>query len=129
MRATAAATPLLTRLEQLLYGRLVRAFPGHIILSHMALSHLLTADFVVCRADFTPLVVFEIDEVAGPAADAAAHAARRERNRRKDQSLQAAGIKVIRLPAGDLPAEPALRALAAAHPLHSSTEQLVRRVS
>jgi hypothetical protein len=128
MRATAAATPLLTRPEQVLYGRLVRAFPGHIVLSHMALSHLLTADFVVCRSDFTPLVVFEIDEVAG-AADAAAHAARRERNRRKDKSLQAAGIKVIHIPAGDLPEEPALRALAAAHPLHSSTEQLVRRVS
>jgi hypothetical protein len=127
MRPTAAATPLLTRPEQLLYGRLVRAFPGHIILSHMALSRLLTAGFVVCRPDFTPLAVFEIDEVA--AADAAAHAARRDSNRRKDKSLQAAGIKVIRLPAGDLPDEPALRALAAAHPLHSFTEQLVRRAS
>jgi uncharacterized protein (DUF58 family) len=126
MRATAAATPLLTRPEQLLYGRLVRAFPGHIILSHMALSRLLTAGFVVCRSDFTPLAVFEIDEAA---ADAAAHVARRDRNRRKDKSLQAAGIKVIRLPVGDLPDEPALRALAAAHPLHSLTEQLVRRAS
>src|SRR5450631_4657444 len=47
MRGIVAATPLLTRPEQHLYGRLVRAFPGHVILAQVALSQLL----VVARAD------------------------------------------------------------------------------
>jgi len=123
MLAIAAAQPLLTRAEQLLYGRLVRAFPGHIILSHMAISPLVTADFVVCKSDFTPLAVVEIDEAAGPGP------AERERDRRDDLNLQAAGVKVIRLIVDDLPHEAALRALVAAHPLHRSTEQLIRRAS
>jgi hypothetical protein len=33
-------TPLLNRHEQVLYGRLVRAFPGHIILAQAELSRL-----------------------------------------------------------------------------------------
>src|ERR1700688_1097552 len=65
------AKPLLSKPEQLLYGRLVRAFPGHIILAQVALSQLLVvrrdaagstqsisnrfrqlvADFVVCAPD------------------------------------------------------------------------------
>jgi len=123
MRETVAAKPLLTRCEQLLYGRLVRAFPGHIILSHVTLSRLLNVDFMVCRADFTPLAAIEIDDVD------ARHTAQRERRRRRDQSLQAAGVKVIHVSANDLPDEAALRALVASHPLHSCTEQLVRRAS
>lgn len=123
MRATPAAKSLLNRPEQLLYGRLVRAFPGHIVLSHVAMSRLMTADFVICRADFTPLAVVEIDGRDPPPQ------AQRERNRRKDQSLQAAGIKVIHVAAADLPDEGALRALVASHPLHASTGELVRRAS
>jgi hypothetical protein len=41
------AKPLLSRPEQLLYGRLVRAFPGHVVLAQVALSQLLVVD----RAD------------------------------------------------------------------------------
>jgi hypothetical protein len=114
---------LLNRLEQLLYGRLVRAFPGHIVLSHVALSRLLIVDFVVCRADFTPLAVFEVDDAL------VAHVAPRDLSLRKDQSLQALGFKVIHLSADDLPHEAALKALAASHPLHTSTAELVRRAS
>lgn len=123
MLAIAAALPLLNRSEQLLYGRLVRAFPGHIILSHMAISASFTADFVICKPDFTPLAVVEIDDVAPPKDP------ERETNRRQDLSLQAAGLKVIRLIVDDLPDEAALRALVAAHPLNRSTEQLMRRAS
>lgn len=143
MRANLAATPLLNRSEQLLYGRLVRAFPGHIILSRVELSRLLAgadfapprggevmsaprlpsiADFVVCRSDFSALAVVEI--TIEPPRDT-----ERERNRRRDRRLQSAGIKVIRLACHDLPDEAALKALVAAHPLHASTEQLVRRAS
>lgn len=137
------AKPLLSRPEQVLYGRLVRAFPGHIILAHVALSRLLVvdrtqgveaqtavnrfrqlaADFVVCKADFTAVAVVELDDRAK------ARDAQREKDRRKDQILHAAGIKVVRLPANDIPREPALKALVAALPLNSSTAQLLRRAS
>src|ERR1700732_269840 len=83
MQEMVAAKPLLGRPEQVLYGRLVRAFPGHVILVHVALSRLLAvdrataategpaiaargrqlvADFVVCRPDFTALAVVEPQE-------------------------------------------------------------------
>ena len=38
------ANALLSRAEQVLYGRLVRAFPGHVVLAQVALSQLLTVD-------------------------------------------------------------------------------------
>lgn len=144
MRGTITAKPVLNRPQQMLYGRLVRAFPGHIILAHVALSRLLVvdradgpaagqgvanrfrqwvADFVVCKSDFTALAVMELDDRT-TSCDA-----QRERDRRRDQILHAAGIKVIRLPVNDIPNEPALKALVAALPLNSSTAQLIRRVS
>jgi hypothetical protein len=141
MRGIVAAKPLLSRPEQHLYGRLVRAFPGHVILAHVALSRLLVdqataadaqpthryrqmvADFVVCRPDFTPLAVVEFED------DANLPDAQREKLRRKDQILQAAGIKVVRVAAGDIPPELALKALVAALPLKASTPQVMRRAS
>jgi hypothetical protein len=144
MRGIVAATPLLTRPEQHLYGRLVRAFPGHVILAQVALSRLLVvdpsasvvdaerstkgyrqlvADFVVCRPDFTALAVVEVDEGGKP------RDAQREKHRRKDQLLQAAGIKVVRVAAADIPNELALKALVAALPLNSSAAQVMRRAS
>ncbi len=139
-----AAKPLLSRPEQQLYGRLVRAFPGHVILAHVALSRLLVVDqaasvadaqpstnrhrqlvvdFVVCRPDFTALAVVEVDEGGKP------REAQREKHRRKDQFLHAAGIKVVRVAAADIPNEPALKALVAALPLNSSAAQVMRRAS
>jgi Protein of unknown function (DUF2726) len=144
MRGIVTAKPLLSRPEQVLYGRLVRAFPGHIILAHVALSRLpvadrpdkaaptqtianrfrqLIVDFLVCRPDFTALAAVELDDLANP------RDARRERDRRKDDILRAAGIKVVRLPGNDIPHEPALKALVATLPLNASTAQLVRRAS
>ena len=141
-----AGRPLLSRPEQVLYGRLVRAFAGHIILAHVAVLRLLAADgkdrmdgaagrpmsnrfknsvadFVVCRADFTALAVIELEDGVKPPDT------QRDKQRRKDQLLQAAGIKVIRLAADDLPPEAALKALVATLPLNSSTAQLMRRAS
>ena len=125
------AKPLLSRPEQVLYGRLVRAFPGHVILAQVALSQMLVAaragaggsaqsianrfrqlvaDFVVCTPDFTAVAVIELD-------DRSHHRnAQRERDQRKDQFLQAAGIKVIRIAVADIPSEAALKALVAATP-------------
>jgi hypothetical protein len=137
-----SARPLLSRPEQLLYGRLVRAFPGHLILAQVALSQLLVvdrmgqggsarsianrfrqlvADFVVCAPDFTAVAVIELD-------DRSHHRiVQRERDRRKDRFLQAAGIKVIRVAVSDLPSEAALKALVAVMPVTPPATRLARR--
>jgi uncharacterized protein YceH (UPF0502 family) len=143
MHGNVATKALLSRPEQILYGRLVRAFPGHIVLSQVALSRLLVsgtqaagdvpttanrfaqliADFVVCKADFTAVAVVELDDGACPSKAA------RDRDRRKQEYLHAAGVKVVHFPAGDIPSESALRALIAALPPHGSTVQTARRAS
>ncbi|MDP9012530.1 MAG: DUF2726 domain-containing protein [Pseudomonadota bacterium] len=147
MRETAAARPLLSRPEQLLYGRLVRAFPGHVILAQVALSRILAADptvaargqavthraaqavldFVVCRADFTAVAVVELEDGARPESAAGREAQRAQT--RKLGLLQAAGIKMVRLAANDLPSELAIKSLVAALPVKSSTAVPVRRAS
>ena len=130
----AAGRAVLNGPERVLYGRLMRAFPGHVILAQVALSRLVALDgrgavrnavvaFVVCRPDFTALAAIELE---GPAA-------RRGRGARgdppQDRLLRAAGIKVIRLPAEDIPPEPALRALVSTLPLDPSAPHLMRRAS
>jgi hypothetical protein len=123
-----ATKPLLSRPEQLLYARLVRAFPGHVILVHVALSRLLVANFVVCRADFTAVAAVELDEPTTKSIDAQRSAVR-HKHRRKDLQLQAAGVKVIRLAAHDLPDERALKSLVAALPLSPPSAQVMLRAS
>ncbi len=120
--------PLLSRPEQLLYARLVRAFPGHVILVHVALSRFLVANFMVCRPDFTAVAAVELDEPIDRSSDVQRSAAR-HKHRRKDLQLQAAGVKVIRVAAHDLPDERALKCLAAALPLSPPRSQAMRRAS
>jgi hypothetical protein len=141
MRTTVAAVPLLGRPEQQLFARLVRAFPGHVVMAQVALSRLLVAlpapagahavsprqrhwvaDFVVCRPDFTPLAVVDCD--TGPLAHEAL-----ERQRRRDNQLRAAGIKVLRVLLVDLPTEAALKALIAALPATVPAAPLMRHAS
>jgi hypothetical protein len=116
----------------------MRGFPGHVVLVHVALQRLLpleakdsaaqaVADFVLCRADFTPLAVFGFEE--RPAAQPVAPGAVERAGLRRDQLLRAAGIKVIQLPVDDLPREPALKALVAALPVESPPSSLMRRAS
>ena len=131
MLANIAANALLSRAEQILYGRLVRAFPGHIVLSKVALSRLSSAapadavaDFVVCRADFTAVAVLELDISSARRNDA-----RRGDARRGDAQLRAAGFRVIRLPADDIPGERALRALVAVGRVSGATGHLTRPAS
>jgi hypothetical protein len=121
--------PLLSRPEQVLYGRLVRAFPGYVIFTQIALSQILTVDradvpggsasianrqliaeFVLCTADFLVTAVIELDDRL-PRREP-----RRGKDQRKYQLLADAGIKVIRVPADDIPNESALKALAAVGP-------------
>jgi hypothetical protein len=88
-------TPLLNRHEQVLYGRLVRAFPGHIILAQAELSRLglerSVAEFVILRADFTALATVQLRERAMP------RDGQNEQERRLEMALQAAGIRVLRV--------------------------------
>jgi very-short-patch-repair endonuclease len=135
------AKPLLSRPEQLLYGRLVRAFPGHVVLAQVALSQMLVvarthgaegaqsianrfrqlvADFVVCAPDFTVLAVIELDDRSHN------RTSQRERDQRKDRFLQAVGIKVIRVVVSDMPGEAALKALVGVVPI-AQAAQLARR--
>jgi hypothetical protein len=123
-----ATKPLLSRPEQLLYSRLVRAFPGHVILVHVALSRLLVANFVVCRPDFTVVAAVELDEPIDRSSEAHRCAAR-HKHLRKDLQLQAAGVKVIRVAAQDLPDERALKSLVAALPLNPPSAQAMQRAS
>lgn len=129
MRATAAAKPILNGPEQQLYGRLVRAFPGHVIMAQVAMTQWSAGDharahFVVCKSDFTALAVIELDA----AGSFATPRDRRERQRR-DHMFEGAGIKVIRVPLEDIPREPALKALVAALPLHPCASRPMRRAS
>ena len=115
MRGIDTAKSLLSRQEQHLYGRLVRAFPGHVILARVALSGLAelqsaVADFAICRPDFTVLAVVELGRVAD------ARDPPQARYRLKDPVRSSGGIKFIRVSADELPAEAALRALVAAVP-------------
>jgi very-short-patch-repair endonuclease len=133
------ANALLSRAEQVLYGRLVRAFPGHVVLAQVALSqllmvdrvqagsraqairnkfHLLVADFVICAPDFSALAVIELDDRSHN------REPRREQDQRKDAFVQAAGLKMIRVSVADMPNEAALKALMAVMPAASSTAQL-----
>jgi|SRR5450631_1829699 hypothetical protein len=123
-----ATKPLLSRPEQLLYARLVRAFPGHVILAHVAFSRFLVANFVVCRPDFTALAAVELDEPTTKSSDAQ-RCAMRHKYRRKDLQLQAAGVKVIRVAAQDLPDERALKSLVTALPLSPPGTQILRHAS
>ena len=133
------AKPLLSRPEQVLYGRLVHAFPGHIILAQVALSQLLVvtrvgahgdsqsiansfrqlvADFVVCTPDFKAEAVIELDDRSH------GRNVQRERDRRKDRFLGAAGIKVVRVAVSNMPNEADLRELVAVVPIASPQSQL-----
>jgi very-short-patch-repair endonuclease len=133
------AKPLLSPPERQLYARLVRAFPGHIILAQVALSQLLVvtrqdaasraqsisnrfrqlvADFVLCAPDFSAVAVVELDDRSH------LRNTQRERDHRKDSFLQAAGIKVLRVTVADMPNEQKLKALLAAVPTAFPSKQL-----
>ncbi len=120
------ARPLLSEPEQLLYSRLVRAMPGHIVLAKVAMSQLLAveraptrrhsqydanqlrqlvADFAVCSLDFSVIAVIEVDRRVRQ------RETQRVRDHWKNELLRAARIRVIRVPCADIPHEAALKAL------------------
>jgi very-short-patch-repair endonuclease len=118
------ARNLLTDREQSFYQRLLNVYPHHKILVQVALSQLievdrnhperqsirarykqLVADFVLCRPDLSIVAVIELDDLSHESA------VRQGADARKNKALADAGIKLVRIPAGSLPSENALRGL------------------
>lgn len=109
--------------EQVLYFRLTKALPGHIVLAQVALSRLLgvkkgnthrgwnnrinrmSVDFVVCNRDSGIVAVIELDDATH------ARGQRKTADAKKDKALGAAGIRVVRCEVKTLPDETAIKSL------------------
>jgi len=119
-----AARNLLSDRENSLYQRLLSLYPDHKLFVQVALSQMidvpesypgrlsirnrfsqLVADFVLCRSDLSIVAVIELDDRSHERAD------RKDADARKNKALADAGIRLVRVPAGTLPSEDALREL------------------
>jgi Protein of unknown function (DUF2726) len=117
-----AARNLLSAREQSLYQRLLSLYPKHQVFVQVALSQMidvdrnypesesirarykqLVADFVLCRADLSVVAVIELDDRSHQRRD------RQDADARKTKALVDAGLRLVRIPAGDLPSEDQLR--------------------
>jgi Protein of unknown function (DUF2726) len=117
-----AARNLLSAREQSLYQRLLSLYPKHQVFVQVALSQLidvdrnypesesirarykqLVADFVLCRADLSVVAVIELDDRSHERRD------RQDADARKTKALVDAGLRLVRIPAGELPSEEELR--------------------
>lgn len=105
----------LSQPEQVLYFRLIQALPDHIVLAQVQLSQLLgvkkgynhqswlnrinrmSADFVICNKDSSIVAVIELDDNSHARPD------RQAADAKKDKSLSAAGIRVIRWRVASIP--------------------------
>jgi hypothetical protein len=116
------ARNLLSPREQSLYQRLLSLYPKHQVFVQVALSQLidvdrnypesesirarykqLVADFVLCRSDLSVVAVIELDDRSHE------RRARQDADARKTKALVDAGLRLVRIPAGDLPSEEELR--------------------
>ena len=108
---------LMTPTELRLFTRLVDAFPQHFIMSQVQLSQIIAVpkgsdnymgwlnkisrmslDFVICDNESKPLCVIELDDASHLAKS------RSDQDAKKDRSLAAAGIRIIRIKVGEIPA-------------------------
>ena len=108
--------------EQVLYFRLCKALPEHIVLAQVALSRILgvkkgynfgewfnrinrmSADFVLCSKDSTIVAVIELDDASHEKAD------RQVADAKKDKALGSAGIRIVRWQAKSIPDEATIKA-------------------
>src|SRR6266513_1221013 len=111
----------LTAPEQILYFRLLKALPDHIVLAQVQLSRMLgvkkgnnyqswlnrisqmSADFVICGKDATVFAVIELDDASHQSDP------RKSADKKKGRALSAAGIKLVRWQARDLPDDATIR--------------------
>lgn len=108
--------------EQILYFRLVKALPDHIVLGQVQLSRLLgvkkgnnaqawlnrinrmSADFVVCNKDSSIVAVIELDDATHNGEK------RQQADAKKDKALAAANITIHRWQAKAIPDEAQIKA-------------------
>jgi hypothetical protein len=107
---------LMSPTELKLFSRLVAAYPQHFIMSQVQLSQIITVpkgsdnymgwlnkisrmslDFVICDYESKPLCVIELD--------GASHLAKssKDRDAKKDRSLAAASIRIVRIKVSEIP--------------------------
>jgi hypothetical protein len=118
------AKAILSPREQDLCRRLEELYPQHRVFAQVALSQLLevnpgtanwpsiwnrfsrlVADFVLCREDFSVVAVIELDD--------STHRAIKRQNAdlRKTKAVESAGLRLVRIRAGELPSPDRLREL------------------
>ncbi len=111
----------LTEVEQVLYHRLVRALPDHIVLAQVQLSRVLgvkrghnfhtwnnridrmSLDFIVCRKDSSVMAVIELDDRTHE------RESRQEADAKKNRALSSAGVSLIRWRVNQMPGEREIR--------------------
>jgi len=114
--------------EQVLYFRLCKALPDHMILAQVGLSHILgvkkgnnfqawynrinrmSADFVVCSKDSRVLAVIELDD--------SSHEKERRKvaDAKKNKALDSAGIRILRWNVKAMPDEVEIKSAFSAQP-------------
>ena len=106
---------IMTPTELKLYGKLVSAFPNHLIFTQVQLSQAVQApspadrfkwnnrinrmslDFVVCEKSSNPICVIELDDKSHLRDSA------KIKDAKKDKALGAAGIPIIRIKVDEMP--------------------------
>jgi len=112
----------LSQPEQILYHRLIRALPEHIVLAQVQVSRVLgvkkgfnfhewnkrinrlSYDFVVCAKDSTVIVAIELDDRTHD------NASRAGTDDKKNKAAADAGLRLVRWNVRALPSEEAIRA-------------------
>ncbi|MGH9438613.1 MAG: DUF2726 domain-containing protein [Terriglobia bacterium] len=121
------ARKLLSAPEQVLYRRLVKALPDHIVLAQVQMSRVLgvkkgnnfhqwnnrinrlSYDFVVCTKDCSTVAAIELDDKSHR------NASRAETDAKKERATKAAGIPLIRWQVKALPDADAIRSTILPH--------------
>lgn len=122
--------------EQVLYFRLTKALPEHIVLAQVQLSRFLgvekgnnyqswinrinrmSADYVICGKDSKVLVVIELDDVTHDTER------RRKADQKKDKAIKSAGLKIHRWNVKDIPDEAMIQKLVLAQVINSDESGL-----
>lgn len=117
-----AKKPLSTP-EQVLYFRLVKALPRHMVLAQVQLSRILgvkkgyavqawnnrinrmSVDYVICAKDMSVVAVIELDDASHE------KPLRKIADAKKDRALSSASVPIYRFQAKSLPDESAIRAM------------------
>ncbi len=119
--------PLMTATEMDVYITLLEALPDYMVFCQVQASRVLEVpksretyywfnfvsrlsyDFVICRADSTPIAVIEVDDRTHELPE------RQEADNRKNKATEAAGVAVIRWLVGETPS-------------HEQIAKLIRRI-